>query len=240
MCCSRYAVALDTLYATTTRHCCRSTQLCSTTIEALSSHHPLRNLLPFHSLYTHSIAPIPHHLILYADADSYVWKMWKKISNPSTRYTAFTYLILTRGQRRRRDVGSSSTAGKIYGRTIRTKFYVYICWFILFHRLRVYTSFGFYPEYCVSRWNAVGVSLISCMAVRWSFATQLMDCYITAYFALCFLLDYMTCHGLCTNVHFSRRRGYIQPEVAIDRCIVRFREKWELRCSYIYVVRALL
>lgn len=96
--------------------------------------------------------------MLYADADSYVWRMWKKISNPSTRHTAFTYLILTRGQRRRCDVDNSSTAGKFYGRTLCTKFFV--CRFVLFHPLCVYTSFGFYPEYCVSRWNAVGVSLI--------------------------------------------------------------------------------
>lgn len=153
MCSSRYSVALDTLYtlpppaiAVALHPTLRHHHHHWSPVAASPAAQPLAIPLP-----THSIAPHPHHLMLYADADSYVWKMWKKISNPSTRYSIYIFnpneRTTTTSRRRQQQVKSMAAQ------------YTYICRFVLFHPLRVYTSFGFYPEYCVSCWNAVGVSL---------------------------------------------------------------------------------
>lgn len=247
MCCSRYSVALDTLYTLPppaiavvipnfappppppSKPCRRITR-CATSCHS-SAH-------PFHC--THSASPHAVRWCGFVRVENVEENIQSKhtiysiyIFNPNERTTTTTS---RRRQQQHRKV-KSMAAQYVQNSNV--------CRSVLFHPLRVYTRVSVFTQNIVYHvemlWGWVWYG-IWYMVRRWSFATQLTDCCITAYFALCFLLDYMACDGLCTaNVHISRRRGYIQPEVAIDRCIVRFREKWELCCSYTCcLVRALL
>lgn len=102
-------------HAITTRHCsCYiPAQLCTTTTntEAPSPHHPLRNLSPFHRPHpfhcTQSASPIVRYTMMRIRTYG---KCGRKYPTQAHDNTEFTYLILTRGQRRRRDVDNSSTA----------------------------------------------------------------------------------------------------------------------------------